>query len=53
LGTRKPNGLNKVAKIGLGHLCLREENLFLLIYLWNLSWLPHIYVRLIYIYFCL
>ena len=26
VGSSKTNGLNKVAKIGLGHLCLREEN---------------------------
>jgi len=23
---RKPKGLNKIAKIGKSHLCLREEN---------------------------
>jgi hypothetical protein len=22
----KPNGLNRIAKFGYGHLCLREEN---------------------------
>jgi hypothetical protein len=23
----KPKGINRIAKIGYGHLCLREENL--------------------------
>jgi hypothetical protein len=27
LGTIKPKGINRRAKIGYGHLCLREENL--------------------------
>jgi hypothetical protein len=26
-GASKPKGLNRIAKIGYGHLCLREENL--------------------------
>ena len=26
MGARKPKGLNRVAKIGYGHLCMREEN---------------------------
>ena len=27
MGTIKPKGLKRIAKIGYGHLCLREENL--------------------------
>jgi hypothetical protein len=27
LGASKPKGLNRIAKMGLSHLCLREENL--------------------------
>ena len=27
LGAWKPTGLNRVSKLGYGHLCLREENL--------------------------
>jgi hypothetical protein len=27
LGARKPKGLNRIAKIGYGHLCLMEENI--------------------------
>jgi hypothetical protein len=27
LGAIKPKGLNRISKIGYGHLCLREENL--------------------------
>ena len=27
LGTIKPKGIHRIAKIGYGHLCLREENL--------------------------
>ena len=26
-GSSKPKGLNRIAKIGYGHLCLREENI--------------------------
>jgi hypothetical protein len=27
LGAIKPKGLNRIAKIGYGHLCLKQENL--------------------------
>jgi hypothetical protein len=27
LGAIKPKGLNRIARIGYGHLCMREENL--------------------------
>jgi hypothetical protein len=27
LGAIKPKGLNRIAKIGYGHLCMRVENL--------------------------
>jgi hypothetical protein len=29
LGANKPKGLNGIVKIGYGHLCLMEENLFI------------------------
>jgi hypothetical protein len=27
MGAIKPKGLNRIARIGYGHLCMREENL--------------------------
>jgi hypothetical protein len=31
LGTRKPKGLNRIAKISYGHLCPRKERILVLI----------------------
>jgi hypothetical protein len=32
LGAIKPKGVNRIAKIGYGHLCLMKENLGLFIF---------------------